>query len=110
MSAGGTAIAMAAECGSATACDREQDLLMLPADPATTAFHKARTGTANDIGHLQRRPVYGLRLCSPDGASVSASRGLAVARGWRWAAGGEGGVSFTARCPRTLVMVRRSAP
>src|SRR5258705_4822863 len=79
MSAGGTAIAMAAECGGAAACDREQDLLMLPADPAATALHKGRTGTANDIGHLQRRPVYALRLCSPDAVSVSASRGLAGA-------------------------------
>src|SRR5882757_5888567 len=79
MSAGGTAIAVAAECGSATACDREQDLLMLPADPAAAGFHKGRTGTANDIGHLQRRPVYALRLCSPDAGRVSASRGLAVA-------------------------------
>src|ERR1700720_3065398 len=83
MSAGGTAIAMAAECGSATACDREQDLLMLPGDPAAAALHKGRTGTANDIGHLQRRAVYALRLCSPDAVRVSASRGLAVALRWR---------------------------
>jgi hypothetical protein len=83
MSAGGTAIAMAAECGGAAARDREQDLLMLPADPAATALHKGRTGTANDIGHLQRRPVYELRLCSPDAVSVSASSGLAVALRWR---------------------------
>src|SRR5216683_1650037 len=62
---------------------REQDLLMLPADPAAAALHKGRTGTANDIGHLQRRPVYALRLCSPDAVSVSASRGLAVALRWR---------------------------
>src|ERR1700720_5001974 len=70
MSAGGTANAMAAQCGGAAACDREQDLLVLPADPAAAAFHKGRTGPTNDIGHLQRRPVYGLRLCSPDAVSV----------------------------------------
>jgi hypothetical protein len=57
MSAGGAAIAMAAECGGAAACDGEQDLLMLPGDPAATALHKRGTGTANYIGHLQRRPV-----------------------------------------------------
>ena len=83
MSAGGAAIAMAAERGGAAACDREQDLLVLPADPAAAAFHKRRTGTANNICHLQRRPVYALRLCSPGAASVSASRGLAVALRWR---------------------------
>jgi len=65
MSAVGTAIAMAAQCGGAAACDREQDLLMLPADPAATALHKRGTGTANNIGHLQRRRIYALRLCSP---------------------------------------------
>src|SRR6266851_3138365 len=79
MSAGGTAIAMAAKCGGAAARDREQDLLMLPGDPAATALDKALPGPANNIGHLQRRPVYALRLCSPDAVRVSASRGLAVA-------------------------------
>ena len=33
----GTAIAVAAECGGAAAGDREQDLLVLPGDPATAA-------------------------------------------------------------------------
>ncbi len=79
MSTVGTAIAMAAERGSAAACDREQDLLMLPGDPAATAFHEGGTGTANNIGHLQRRPVYGLRIGSPGVGRVSASSGLAVA-------------------------------
>ena len=79
MSADGTALAMAAECGGAAAGDREQDLLMLPADPAATAFHEGGTGTANNIGHLQRRPVYALRICSPGPVRVSASSGLAVA-------------------------------
>src|SRR6266851_5750843 len=79
MSAVGTAIAMAAECGGAAARDREQDLLMLPGDPAATALHKGRTGTANNIGHLQRRPIYALRICSSGAVRVSASSGLAVA-------------------------------
>jgi hypothetical protein len=74
ISAGGAAIAMAAECGGAAACDREQDLLMLPADPAAAALNEALPGPANNIGHLQLRPVYALRICSPDAVSVSAFR------------------------------------
>jgi hypothetical protein len=50
MSAGGTAIAMAAECGGAAAGDREQDLPVLPRDPLAAALHKGRTGAANNIG------------------------------------------------------------
>ena len=83
MSAGGAAIAMAAQCGGAAAGDREQDLLMLPGDPAAAALHKGWTGSANNIGHLQRRPVYVRRICSPGAGRVSASSGLAVALRWR---------------------------
>jgi hypothetical protein len=79
ISAVGTAIAMAAERGRTAARDREQDLLMLPGDPATTAFKKFLPCTAHDIGQLQRRPVSVLRICSPGVVSVSASNGLAVA-------------------------------
>src|ERR1700694_829766 len=79
MSAVGTAIAMTAECGGAAACDREQDFLMLPGDPAATAFHESMTSTANNIGQLQRRPIYGLRICSPGVTPARASSGLAVA-------------------------------
>jgi hypothetical protein len=57
MPAVGTAIAMTAECGGAAASDREQDLLMLPGDPAATAFDKSMTSTANNIGQLQQRPI-----------------------------------------------------
>ena len=84
MSAVGTAIAMAAECGGATTCNREQDLLMLPSDPTATAFYKARTRIANDIGQLQRRPIYALRVGSPIAVSVSPSSGLDVALRCRW--------------------------
>ncbi len=55
MSAVGAAIAMSAQRGAAAACDRQQDLLVLPGDPSATAFHKARTGAANDVSQLQRR-------------------------------------------------------
>jgi hypothetical protein len=70
---------MAAEGGGAAARDREQDLAMLPGDPTATAFKKLLPCTAHDIGQLQRRPVYVLRICSPGLVSVSASNGLAVA-------------------------------
>jgi hypothetical protein len=70
---------MAAECGGATACDRQQDLLMLPGDPTATAFQKTWTSTADDIDQLQRRLVYVLRICSPVAVRVSESSGLAVA-------------------------------
>jgi hypothetical protein len=52
MSAVGTAIAMSAERSGAAACDREQDLLMLPGDPAATVLKKRLSCTANDIGQL----------------------------------------------------------
>jgi hypothetical protein len=52
ISAVGTAIAMAAERGRAAARDREQDFLMLPGDPAMTAFKKLLPCTAHDIGQL----------------------------------------------------------
>ena len=83
MSTGRTSIAMAAESGGAAACDREQDLLMLPGDPVAAAFHKGWTGSANNIGHLQRRPIYVRRICSPGAGRVSVSSGLAVALRWR---------------------------
>ena len=79
MSAVGTAIAMSAERSGAAACDREQDLLMLPGDPVATALNECLPRAANDVGHLQRRPIYALRGCSPVALRVSASRGLAVA-------------------------------
>jgi hypothetical protein len=41
-----TAIAMAAQCGGAAAGDREQDLLMLPGDPAAAALDEAVPGIA----------------------------------------------------------------
>jgi hypothetical protein len=79
MSAVRTAIAMTAERGSAATRDREEDLLMLPGDPAATPFKKFLPRIANNIGQLQRRPIYVLRICSPGVVSVSASSGLAVA-------------------------------
>jgi hypothetical protein len=69
VAAGGTAIAMATESGGATAGNRQQHLLVLPGDPAAAAFDEASLCTANDIGHLQRRPIWmghtNIFLCDP---------------------------------------------
>jgi hypothetical protein len=70
---------MAAERGGAAARDREQDLPMLPGDPSAAALDEALPGSVNNIGHLQRRPVYALRIASPGAPSCSLSNGLAVA-------------------------------
>jgi hypothetical protein len=83
MPADGTAIAMATERCGAAAGDGEQDLLVLPVDPAAAALEEALPGAANNLGHLQRRPVYALRIASPGAGRVSATRGLAVALRWR---------------------------
>src|SRR5258708_26067117 len=80
MSAGGTAIAMAAECGGATARDREQALLMLAADPAATAFHKGRAGPANEIRPLPRGAGHALPLCFPHAVIVLRSTSAAGVR------------------------------
>lgn len=53
ISADGTAVAMAAECGGAAAGDREPDILMLPGDPATAALNEALSGRANNRYCLQ---------------------------------------------------------
>ena len=79
VSAVGTAITMAAERSGAAARDRQQDLLVLPVDPALTTLEERLPSKANDIGHLQRRPVHQLCVCSPCVLSVRASSGLAVA-------------------------------
>ena len=47
MSATGALIDMTAECGGATARDRQQDLDMGPADPRTIALDESSSCTAN---------------------------------------------------------------
>lgn len=83
MSAVGAAVAMTAQRGGAAACDRQQDLVVLPGNPVATAFEEGLPCTANDVGHLQRRPVYGRRIGSPVPFNGSASSGLDVALRWR---------------------------
>jgi hypothetical protein len=61
MSAAGTAVAVAAQRGSSAAHDGQQHLPVLPVDPPEAVFHKCLSSTANDVGHLQERPV--VQLC-----------------------------------------------
>ena len=79
MSAVRALIAMSAQRGGAAACDGQQHLFVLPVDPLATALNKGLSCTANDVGHLQRRPVHAFCVCSPSPRIVSASSGLAVA-------------------------------
>ena len=72
MPAAGTAVAMSTQRSGAAARDRQQDLLVLPVDPALTPLEKRLPGKANDIGHLQGRPVHAFLVCSPCVRSVSA--------------------------------------
>src|SRR5271157_1185304 len=58
MSAVGTLITMSAEGGGAAAGDGQQHLLMLPVHPPATAVKKRLSSTANNVGHLQRRPTH----------------------------------------------------
>jgi hypothetical protein len=37
----------------------------LPVDPPATVLNEGRSCMANNIGHLQRRPVHALGICSP---------------------------------------------
>jgi hypothetical protein len=72
-------IAVSPQRGGAAACDGEQHLFVLSVDPLATALNERLSCTANDVGHLQRRPVHALCVCSPSPRIVSASSGLPVA-------------------------------
>src|ERR1035437_1810209 len=84
MSAACAAVAMATERGCAAGQGGQQHLLVLPVDPPATVFHKCLSSTANNVGHLQKRPAHELCLSPPSEENVSASSGLAVALRCRW--------------------------
>ena len=79
MSAVRALIAMSTQRGGAAACDGQQHLFVLAVDPLATALNEGLSCTANDVGHLQRRPVHALCVGSPSPRIGSASRGLPVA-------------------------------
>ena len=80
MSAAGALIEVSAECGGAAARNGQQHFQMLPGEPLTASFDECISRCADDIGHLQRRPVHLLVLRWTRLVSFSESRGLAVAR------------------------------
>jgi hypothetical protein len=83
MSAVRALIAMSTQRGGATARDGQQHLFVLAGDPLATALNEGLPGAANDVGHLQRRPVHALCVGSPSPRIVIASSGLPVALRWR---------------------------
>ena len=56
---------MAAEGGSATARDGQQDLKVGPAEPRTVPLDEVCSSAANDIGHLEPWPIHLLLLGRP---------------------------------------------
>jgi len=80
MSAVKTLIAMSAQGSGAARRDGQQHLFVVSADPPPTALNEGRSGTANDVGHLQRRPLHALCVCWCAPRIPNASRGLEVAR------------------------------
>src|ERR1035437_9999504 len=79
MSAACAAVAMATEHGGAAARNGQQHFSVLPVDPLAAVFEESLSSTANNVGHLQKRPAHELCLCPPFEENVSASSGLAVA-------------------------------
>ena len=58
MPATGAFVEMAAECGGTTPLDGPQHLDMLPAEPVAISFDESLSLSADDIGHLERRPTH----------------------------------------------------
>jgi len=84
MSAAGAAIAMSTQRSGTAAHDGQQHLPVLPVDPPAAVFKERLLSTANNVGHLHRRPVLQLCLRAPWDENDSASSGLAVALRCRW--------------------------
>src|ERR1700674_1765489 len=58
----GALIEMPAQGGGATAHDGSQHFDVLPGDPPAAAFDESASCGANQIGHLERRPVHLIAL------------------------------------------------
>ncbi len=58
MSAAGALVEMATECGSTTPLDGPQHFDMLPTEPVAISLDESLSRSADDIGHLQRRPAH----------------------------------------------------
>ena len=58
MSAAGALVDMTAECGGTTPRNGPQHFDMLPAEPVAVSFDESISRSADEIGHLQRRPAH----------------------------------------------------
>ena len=58
MPAAGALIEMPAQCGGATARNGQQHFEVLPAEPVAVSFEESGSRSADEIGHLQGRPVH----------------------------------------------------
>ncbi len=58
MPAAGAFVEMAAECGGTAPPNGQQHFDMLPKKPVAVSFDEVVSRSADDIGHLQRRPAH----------------------------------------------------
>jgi hypothetical protein len=58
MSAAHALIEMTTESGGTTTPNGPQYFHVLPTEPVAVSFDECLSGSADDIGHLQRRPVH----------------------------------------------------
>ena len=65
MSAASALIEMSAESGRATPRNGQQHFEMLPGDPLTASFDEGVSRSADEIGHLEGRPIHLLLLRWP---------------------------------------------
>jgi hypothetical protein len=58
MPATGALIEMAAKCGGTTPLNGPQYFHMLPTEQVAVSFDESLSRSADDIGHLERRPAH----------------------------------------------------
>src|SRR5208283_674460 len=58
MPAAGALVEMPAECGGTTPCNGQQHFDVLPTEPAAVSFEESSSRSADELGHLQRRPAH----------------------------------------------------
>src|SRR5208282_4107845 len=51
-------VEMPAECGGTTPCNGQQHFDVLPTEPAAVSFEESSSRSADELGHLQRRPAH----------------------------------------------------
>jgi hypothetical protein len=62
MSAAGALIEMTAKCSGTTPLNGQQHFDVLPTDPLAISFDESSSRGADEIGHLERRPIHLLLL------------------------------------------------